>query len=125
MSTRANCRCSSGIDDPEKLYALRDLFDRYRPVARLLLDEFNIIRDYKAYGEVIYVELVGLLRTGVPFLYDLLDQGDSHTIVLLLPESLEASAPKYISRAFRRKIATPIIWVRLGFLATIDTTFKG
>lgn len=100
------------------------MFDRYGPVARLLLDEFNIIRDYKAYGEVIYVELVGLLRTGAPFLYDLLDQGDSHTIVLLLPDSLEASAHKYILRAFRRKIAAPIIWVRLGFLATIDTTFK-
>lgn len=85
MSTRANCRYSSGINDQEKLYVLRDLFDRYGPVARLLLDDFRTDRTESelsvatwAYDEVIEDKLVGFLRTGASFLYEHFNRDDPH-----------------------------------------------
>lgn len=132
MSTCANSRYSSGIDDLEKLYTLRDLFGRYGPVARLFLDDFGTEKTKseldvatRAYGAVVDGKLEALLRTGTSFQYDHFNQGDSHTILLLDLYFPGVSTYKNISMVFLRRIASPMIGVRLGLLATKETAFKG
>ena len=117
MSTRVNSRYSSGIQvDLEKLYTLRDLFGRYGPVARLLLEDFSTEKPEseldvatREYDAVVDDELVSLLRTGASFQYNLFNQGDSHTILLLDLYFPGVSAYKNIPMVFRRRIVSPMI----------------